>query len=156
VGPKTFTLELAPRLAPEKIEGSVAKSDRELVAWTDLPPMASGGITEGTILDVMAELHANLTRALRAKCVSAIRRGIAMQYVLALGLLITLCASANAARLHHSKPRHVIVQSSQPVIPSYVAPNGVRIYRDDSAPGGFRTDHDDPPSYDDPSKFGGG
>ena len=44
---------------------------------------------------------------------------------------------------------------SQAVIPSYATPGGVRIYRDDSVPGGFRTDHDDPPSYDDPSKFGG-
>ena len=33
----------------------------------------------------------------------------AMRLVLALGLLIALCASANAARVHHSKPRHVIV-----------------------------------------------
>ena len=33
---------------------------------------------------------------------------------------------------------------------------GVRIYRDDSVPGGLRTDHDDPPAYDDTSKFGGG
>jgi hypothetical protein len=33
---------------------------------------------------------------------------------------------------------------------------GVRIYRDDSVAGGLRTDHDDPPAYDDPSKFGGG
>jgi hypothetical protein len=78
-----------------------------------------------------------------------------MRYVLALGLLITLCPSANAARVHHLKPRHVIVHPSQPVIPSYAAPDGVRIYRDDSVPGGFRTDHDDPPSYDNPSKFGG-
>lgn len=40
--------------------------------------------------------------------------------------------------------------------PAYVTPGGVRIYRDDSVPGGLRTDHDDPPSYNDPSKFGGG
>ena len=79
-----------------------------------------------------------------------------MRYVLALALLVTLCISANAARLRRFEPRHVIVHPSQPVIPSYTAPNGVRIYRDDSAPGGFRTDHDPPPSYDDASKFGGG
>ena len=30
---------------------------------------------------------------------------IAMRSVLALGLLIALCASANAAKVHHSKPR---------------------------------------------------
>jgi hypothetical protein len=81
-----------------------------------------------------------------------------MRAVLALGLLITLCASADAKTArHHSKSRHVvIVRPSQAVIPSYVSPGGVRIYRDDSVPGGLRTDHDAPPSYDDPSKFGGG
>jgi len=33
-------------------------------------------------------------------------------------------------------------------------PDGARIYRDDSVPGGLRTDHDAPPSYNDPSKSG--
>jgi hypothetical protein len=80
----------------------------------------------------------------------------AMRSVLAFGFLIALCASANAARVHHSKSRHVIVRPSQAVIPSHGTPGGVRIYRDDSVPGGLRTDHDDPPAYDDPSKFGGG
>jgi hypothetical protein len=80
-----------------------------------------------------------------------------MRSVLALGLLIALCASANAAaRGHHGKSRQGIVRPSQAVIPSYVAPGGARIYRDDSVPGGLRTYHDDPPAYDDPSKFGGG
>jgi hypothetical protein len=80
-----------------------------------------------------------------------------MRSVLALSLLIACCASANAAtRRHDARSRHVIVRPSQTVIPSYVAPGGVRIYRDDSVPGGLRTDHDDPPAYDDPSKFGGG
>jgi hypothetical protein len=75
--------------------------------------------------------------------------------VLALGLLIALCASANAAaRGHDAKPRHGIVRPGQAVIPDHVAPGGV--YRDDSVPGGLRTYHDDPPAYDDPSKFGGG
>jgi hypothetical protein len=78
-----------------------------------------------------------------------------MRFVLVLGLLIALCASASAARMNHYKPRHVIVHSGQAVIPSYVTPGGARIYRDDSVPGGLRTDHDDPPAYDDPSKFGG-
>jgi hypothetical protein len=78
-----------------------------------------------------------------------------MRFVLALGLLIALCASANAAaRGHHAQPRHGIIRPSRAVIPSNVTPGGV--YRDDSVPGGFRTYHDDPPSYDDPSKFGGG
>jgi len=80
-----------------------------------------------------------------------------MRSSLALVLLIALCASANAAaRGHHSGPRHVIVRPSQAVIPGYAAPSGVRIYRDSSVPGGLRTDHDDPPAYDDPSKFSSG
>jgi hypothetical protein len=75
--------------------------------------------------------------------------------VLALGLLIALCASADAKTARHrSKP--VIARPNQAVIPGYVTPDGVRIYRDDSVQGGLRTDHDDPPAYDDPSKFGGG
>jgi hypothetical protein len=80
-----------------------------------------------------------------------------MHSALALCFLIVLWASANAAaRGHHANSRYVIVRPSRAVIPSYVTPNGVRIYRDDSVPGGLRTDHDDPPAYDDPSKFGGG
>ena len=78
-----------------------------------------------------------------------------MRSVSALCILIALCASANAARAHHAKSRRIIVRPSQAVIPSYVTPGGVRIYRDGSVPGGLRTDHDDPPAYDDPSKFGG-
>jgi len=39
----------------------------------------------------------------------------AMRSVLTLGFLIALCASANAATVHHSKPRHVIVRPSQSV-----------------------------------------
>ena len=79
-----------------------------------------------------------------------------MRSVLAPVLLIALCASANAtAEGHHAKLRHVITRPSQAMIPSYAAPDGVPIYRDDSVPGGLRTDHDDPPAYDDPSKFGG-
>ena len=79
-----------------------------------------------------------------------------MRLVLALGLVIAMCASSNAAtRGHHAKSRHVIVRPNPAVIPSFTTPGGVRIYRDDSVPGGLRTDHDDPPSYDDPSKFGG-
>ena len=80
----------------------------------------------------------------------------AMRSVLALGLLVVLYASASAATVHHSKRRHAIVGPSEAVIPrSYVAPNGVHIYRDDSVPGGFRTDHDEPPAFDDASKWGG-
>jgi hypothetical protein len=80
-----------------------------------------------------------------------------MHFVLVLGLLIALCTSANAAVSgHHAKSRQVIVRPSQAASPSYVTPEGVRIYRDDSVSGGLRTDHDDPPAYEDPSKFGGG
>ncbi|MEA2958899.1 MAG: hypothetical protein QOJ58_4477 [Alphaproteobacteria bacterium] len=80
-----------------------------------------------------------------------------MRSCLVLCLLMALCTSANAAaRGHHAKSQRVIVRPSQAVIPSYAAPGGVRIYRDESVPGGLRTDHDDPPAYDDPSKFGGG
>ena len=79
-----------------------------------------------------------------------------MRSGLALCFLIALCASGNAATwAHHATLRHVIVRPSQAVMPADVTPDGVRIYRDDSAPGGFRTDHDEPVAYDDPSKFGG-
>jgi hypothetical protein len=42
-----------------------------------------------------------------------------MSSVLALGLLIALCASANAAKVHHAKPRHVIARPSQAVDPRF-------------------------------------
>jgi hypothetical protein len=63
----------------------------------------------------------------------------AMRFVLALGLLIALCASADAARVHHSKPRHVIVRPGQVVDPRFPP-----VLQDQT------------PRYDDPSKFGGG
>lgn len=40
-------------------------------------------------------------------------------------------------------------------MPAYDTPRGVRVYRDDTAPGGFRTDHDEPVAYGDRSKYGG-
>jgi hypothetical protein len=80
----------------------------------------------------------------------------AMRSVLAMFLLMALCASANGApRARHSLSRHVIVHPGHAAIPEQVTPGGARIYRDDSVPGGLRTDHDDPPAYNDPSKFGG-
>lgn len=80
-----------------------------------------------------------------------------MRSVSALGLLIALCASASAAAAgHHAKSHHVFVHPSQDVIRSDTTLGGLGIYRDDTVPGGLRTYHDDPPSYDDPSKFGGG
>jgi hypothetical protein len=63
----------------------------------------------------------------------------AMRAVLALGMLVALCASADAATVHHSKPRHVIVRHSQSVDPRFPP-----VLQDQT------------PSYDDPSKFGGG
>jgi hypothetical protein len=63
----------------------------------------------------------------------------AMRSFLALGLLITLCASASAATMHHSR-HHVIVRPSQGW--AYAAPRPPIHY-------------DDTPSYNDPSKFGG-
>jgi hypothetical protein len=62
-----------------------------------------------------------------------------MRSVLALGLLVALCASADAAKVHHSKPRHVIVRPSQGEDPRFPP-----VLQDQT------------PSYDDPSKFGGG
>ena len=79
-----------------------------------------------------------------------------MRFGLASCLLIALCADANAAATgHHAKSGHIVVRPRRAGIPSYVTPGGARIYRDDSVPGGLRTDHDDPPAYNDPSKFGG-
>jgi hypothetical protein len=70
-----------------------------------------------------------------------------MRSAFALGLLITLCASADAATVHRSKPptvhlrtrQHVIVRPSQGVGPRFPP-----VLQDQT------------PSYDDPSKFGGG
>jgi hypothetical protein len=63
----------------------------------------------------------------------------AMRCFLALGLLITLCASANAATVHHSR-HHVIVHPGLGW--AYAAPRPPVYY-------------DDTPSYNDPSKYGG-
>ena len=62
-----------------------------------------------------------------------------MRSLLALGLLITLCASASAATVHHSR-HHVIVRPSDAW--AYAAPRPPVHY-------------DDSPSYNDPSKYGG-
>ena len=62
--------------------------------------------------------------------------------VFALGLLIAFSASAYAAKakVHHSKPRHVIVRP----VPERIDPNYPPVLRDQT------------PSYTAPSKFGGG
>ena len=80
-----------------------------------------------------------------------------MRPLLALCILIAFCAAADAAARKHQAPsRQLIVRPGAAVAPVYTAPDGARIYRDSSAPGGFRTDHDPVPAYDDPSKFSGG
>jgi hypothetical protein len=63
----------------------------------------------------------------------------AMRCFLAIGLLITLCASASAATVHYARD-HVIVHSSEAW--AYAAPRPPVHY-------------DDTPSYNDPSKYGG-
>ena len=63
----------------------------------------------------------------------------AMRALLALGLLVAVCASANAAKVHHAKPRHVTARPSVPVDPRFPP-----VLQDQT------------PRYDDPSKFGGG
>lgn len=75
---------------------------------------------------------------------------IAMRSVLTLGLLLILLiaqvASANAARVHHAKSRHVIVRPGQtvyPRAPPVVDPRFPPVLQDQT------------PSYNDPSKFGG-
>jgi hypothetical protein len=62
-----------------------------------------------------------------------------MRSFLALGLMITLCASATAATVPHSR-HHVIVG---PSLGSAYAAARPPVY------------YDDTPSYNDPSKFGG-
>ncbi len=71
-----------------------------------------------------------------------------MQYVLALGLLVTLCASADAATVHHYKQRHVVLRGINPGFTPFrrawaYAPARAPVY------------YHDTPSYNDPSKFGG-
>jgi hypothetical protein len=82
-----------------------------------------------------------------------------MRVVLALGLLLALCASADAARAHHAGSRHVIIRQGyafprgSAVREWSYAPLGSSLYRSYAAP---RPDpYGDTPSYDDPSKFGG-
>ena len=70
-----------------------------------------------------------------------------MRYVLAFGLLIALGASANAAKVHHGKPRDAIAGPSQAVIPGRTP---------ELTPQERQRLHDiNIPSYNDPSRFGG-
>jgi hypothetical protein len=70
-----------------------------------------------------------------------------MRSILVLGLLMTLCASANAATLHHRARHHV-------VIPAGVASSFAAVPDGTYAPPPPAV-HYDTPSYNDPSKFGG-
>jgi hypothetical protein len=72
-----------------------------------------------------------------------------MRYVLVLGLLIAVTASAEAATAHQRYTRHHVfisprVASSFDAVPGWVEPPRSSIR------------YDDVPSYNDPSKFGGG
>jgi hypothetical protein len=80
-----------------------------------------------------------------------------MRSLLVVCRLIVLCDPDNAfATEHRAKSRDVVGRNGHAVTPSQITPDGLRIYRDDSVPGGLRTDHDPLPSYDDPSRRGSG
>ena len=72
-----------------------------------------------------------------------------MRSFFVLGLLMTMCASANAATVHHHRTRHhVIIRPG--VASSFAAvPGWADVPRPPSA------HYNDTPRYDDPSKFGG-
>jgi hypothetical protein len=72
-----------------------------------------------------------------------------MRSILVLGLLMTLCASANAATLHHHRTRHHVV------LPPGVASSFAAVPRWTYAPPSPAVHYDDTPSYNDPSKSGG-
>jgi hypothetical protein len=72
-----------------------------------------------------------------------------MRSILALGLLMTLCASANAATLHRHRTRHHVV------IPPGVASSFAAVSGWTYAPPPPAVHYDDTPSYNDPSMYGG-
>jgi len=67
-----------------------------------------------------------------------------MRSFLALGLLITLCATANAATYQHSRAHRLAF------IPRSVSLSVAAV------PARLPTHYDQTPSYEDPSRFGGG
>jgi len=69
---------------------------------------------------------------------------------LVLGLLIAPCAVAQAAHVHHVKSRHAMVHHGRGAIPGFAGPAPTV---DPRFPPVLE---DQTPSYDDPSKFGGG
>ena len=66
-----------------------------------------------------------------------------MRTILALGVLIAFSASADAARIHHAKPRHLMLRVS-PAVEPRVDPRFPPVLQDQT------------PSYNDPSRYGGG
>jgi hypothetical protein len=82
-----------------------------------------------------------------------------LTFILALGLSIILCASGEAAVLHHARARHLTVHRSQDVIRSFNrSQDAVPGFADPARTGKAIWPpvlEDQTPSYDDPSKFGG-
>ena len=74
-----------------------------------------------------------------------------MRSALALCMIVALCDQAYAAPRKPQAPSRAAIAA-----PSDVTPRGARVFRDDSAPGGWRTDRDEPPCPNDPSRRGGG
>jgi hypothetical protein len=73
----------------------------------------------------------------------------AMRSFLALSLLMILCASASAAAVHHTIPRHHVIVLPSQGFSGYAVPGWAY-----AAPPPT-VHYDDTPSYNDPSKFGG-
>ena len=71
-----------------------------------------------------------------------------MRSILVLSLLMTLCASANAATLHHHRTRHHVV------IPPGVASSFAAVPGRSYAPPPPAIHYNDTPCYNDPSKSG--
>jgi len=67
-----------------------------------------------------------------------------MRSFLAFGLFIILCSSANAATVNHSRNHHLVF-ISRSVVLSFAA-----------VPGRPPIHYNNTPSYNDPSRFGGG
>jgi hypothetical protein len=72
-----------------------------------------------------------------------------MRTVLTLALFLSLCAAANAAKLHDGKPPHAAVYPGQTPEPRFNRP------RQSPNPNDPPVLMDQTPSYNDPSKYGG-
>jgi hypothetical protein len=75
---------------------------------------------------------------------------ILVAFIFVVGFPIVVSASADAAPVHHAKPRHAKVHRQRDVIPGFAVPLRT------SDPRWPPVLEDQTPSYDDPSKFGGG